>query len=172
MEIRKFYDSDIRQIVSLFYETVHSVNKQDYSQEQLDAWAPKDEEELKLKTWKESMSYNVTYVAEINAEIVGFSDMTQDGHIDRLYIHKNFQGQGIASALVNNLEAEARRLGLIEMGTEASITAKLFFECLGYRITQSQIVERRGVKLVNFKMTKQLFELTGIDSETNSSLTL
>jgi putative acetyltransferase len=161
MEIRRYHDSDISQIVSLFYETVHSVNKQDYSQEQLDAWAPKDEETLKLKTWKDSMSHNITYVAEINGEIVGFSDMTQDGHLDRMYIHKDYQGQGIASALVNNLESEAKRLGLIEMDTEASITAKPFFERHGYRITQSQIVERRGVKLVNFKMIKNLLDSPG-----------
>lgn len=35
-EIRKFRLSDIEQIVTLFYETVHSVNKKDYSQLQLD----------------------------------------------------------------------------------------------------------------------------------------
>jgi putative acetyltransferase len=156
MDIRKFTDSDINQIVSLFYETVHSVNKRDYSQEQIDAWAPKDEETLKLNTWKDSMSQNVTYVAEIEGEIVGFSDMTHYGHLDRLYIHKDFQGQGIASALVNTLESEARGLGLIEMDTEASITAKPFFERQGYRIIQSQVVERRSVKLINFKMVKNL----------------
>lgn len=39
MEIRKFHGSDISQIVMLFYETVHFVNKKDYTQEQLDAWA-------------------------------------------------------------------------------------------------------------------------------------
>ncbi|MDF2653201.1 MAG: acetyltransferase [Paenibacillus sp.] len=157
MEIRSFTDSDINQIVSLFYETVHSVNKRDYSQEQLNAWAPKDEEKLKLNTWKESLSHNVTYVAEIEGKIVGFSDMTPFGHLDRLYIHKDYQGQGIASALVNKLESEARGLGLIEIDAEASITAKPFFERQGYRIIQSQVVERRGVKLVNFKMVKNLF---------------
>ncbi|OPH52009.1 acetyltransferase [Paenibacillus ferrarius] len=156
MDIRKFRDTDINQIVSLFYETVHSVNKRDYSQEQLDAWAPKDEVTLKLNTWKDSLSHNVTYVAEIEGEIVGFSDITQYGHLDRLFIHKDYQGQGIASALVNMLEFEARGLGLIEIDTEASITAKPFFERHGYRMIQSQVVERKGVKLVNFKMVKNL----------------
>lgn len=156
MEIRKFHASDISQIVSLFYETVHSINKQDYSKEQLDAWAPKDEEIIKLKTWKESLGLNITYIAEIEGKIVGFSDMNQEGYLDRIYTHKDHQRQGIATALVNILESEARKLGLIEMGTEASITAKPFFEHHGYRISESQIVERRGVRLVNYKMIKQL----------------
>jgi putative acetyltransferase len=156
MEIRKFTDMDINQIVSLFYATVHSVNKRDYSEEQLAAWAPKDEEMLKLKTWKDAMSQNVAYVAEINGKVVGFSDMTKQGHLDRLYVHKDFQGQGIASSLVSTLESEARKLGLIEVDTEASITAKPFFERQGYRVMQRQVVERRGVELVNFKMVKNL----------------
>ncbi|MNI01098.1 putative N-acetyltransferase YafP [compost metagenome] len=156
MELRKFQDADINQVVTLFYQTVHSVNKQDYSQEQLDAWAPKDEEILKRKTWKESMNLNITYIAEMNGNIVGFSDMTQDGYLNRLYIHKDYQRQGIASALVSKLESQARELGLVELVTEASITAKSFFESLGYRVILPQEVERKGIQLVNYKMTKQL----------------
>ncbi|MBT2288722.1 GNAT family N-acetyltransferase [Paenibacillus albidus] len=151
MEIRKFKDTDINPIVSLFYDTVHTVNKRDYSQEQLNAWAPKEEEILKRETWKDSLSQNVTYVADIKGTLVGFSDLTPYGRLNRLYVHKDYQGQGIAAALVNILEVEARGLGLLEVDTEASITAKPFFERLGYRIIQSQLVERKGVRLANWK---------------------
>lgn len=156
MKIRRFTDRDIPRMVTLFYETVHSVNKKDYTREQLDAWAPKEEEALKLNTWKDSLSRNLTYVAEIKGEIVGFSDMTQEGYLDRLFIHKDFQRQGIAAALVNTLEVEARRLGLIEIETEASITAKPFFERVGYRVVQPQVIQRKGVQLINFRMVKVL----------------
>lgn len=156
MEIRRFRASDMKQIVSLFYETVHSVNKQDYSSDQLDAWAPREEEALKLKNWKSSFLQNITYVAEINGVMVGFTDMTTEGHLDRLYVHKDCQRQGIASALLNQLESEARALGLREMYTEASITAKPFFERQGYQIIQEQVVERKGISLVNFRMSKRL----------------
>ncbi len=156
MEIRRIRASDMKQIVSLFYETVHSVNKQDYSSDQLDAWAPREEEALKLKNWKSSFLQNITYVAEINGVMVGFTDMTTEGHLDRLYVHKDFQRQGIASTLLNQLESEARALGLREMYTEASITAKPFFERQGYQIIQEQVVERKGISLVNFRMSKRL----------------
>lgn len=156
MRIRGFQGSDIKQIVSLFYETVHSVNAVDYSTEQLNAWAPKNEIEDKLESWKKSLSNNVTFVAEINGEIVGFSDMTYNGYLDRLYTHKNFQGQGIAKTLVNKLEYVAREIGLSEISTDASVTAKPFFERCGYQIIKSQRVERKGITLVNFRMTKNL----------------
>lgn len=156
MEIRRFADSDIRSVVALFYETVHSINKRDYTKEQLDAWAPKDERQLKLESWRLSLSSNMAYVAVINGGIAGFADMSRNGHLDRLYVSKDFQGRGVASALVDRLEAEARALKLGEIDTEASITARPFFERRGYRVVQPQQVERRGVLIRNFKMKKRL----------------
>lgn len=91
MRIREFQGSDINQVVSLFYETVHSVNAVDYTIGQLNAWAPKNEIEAKLEMWNKSLSNNVTYVAEINGKIVGFSDMTRNGYLDRLYTHKDIR---------------------------------------------------------------------------------
>lgn len=64
MEIIKFKETDTKEIISLFYETVHSVNSKDYSQVQLDAWAPRDEKESKMNSWKESLSQNITFVAK------------------------------------------------------------------------------------------------------------
>ncbi|WP_342562366.1 GNAT family N-acetyltransferase [Paenibacillus sp. FSL R7-0345] len=156
MIIRTFTEQDTTQIVALFYGTVHSINKRDYSQEQLNAWAAYEDESLRLNTWKVALSQNLSYVAEINTEIAGFADMTQAGHLDRLFVHKDYQRQGVASALVSTLEAEARRLGLVEIDTEASITAKPFFEQSGYRVVRRQTVERRGVQLENFVMVKRL----------------
>lgn len=156
MKIIKYKETDIKEIVSLFYETVHSVNSKDYSQLELDAWAPKEEKEFKMKSWQESLGKNITFVAKINNKIVGFSDITQNGYLNRLYVHKDYQGKGIATALVDILEVEAKKLNLLEIDTEASITAKPFFEQRGYKIVCSQTVERKGVKLTNFKIKKRI----------------
>jgi len=156
MNIAKFEEADIEEIVSLFYETVHSVNVKDYSQIELDAWAPKEEKQSKIDAWKISLDQNISFVAKVNDKVVGFSDMTHSGHLDRLYIHKDYQGQGIATALVDKHEDEAKKLNLFKIDTDASITAKQFFEHRGYNTICSQIVEREGVKLINFKMIKKI----------------
>ncbi|MFD2046064.1 GNAT family N-acetyltransferase [Ornithinibacillus salinisoli] len=156
MKIIKYKESDIEEIVSLFYETIHSVNLKEYTQSELDAWAPRDEKKSKMKSWKESLRQNITYVAKINDKLVGFSDLTQNGHLDRLFVHKDYQGQGIATALVDILESEAKKLKLLEIDTEASITAKTFFEHRGYKVVCAQTVVRKGVKLNNFKMIKEI----------------
>lgn len=152
----KFKETDIEEIVSLFYETVHSINLKDYSQKQLDVWATKEEKEPKINSWKVTLGQNITFVAKINDKVVGFSDLTYEGYLDRLYIHKDFQSQGIASALVDMIESEAKKLNLLVIETDSSITAKPFFEHKGYKIVRSQTVERKGVKLINFKMIKKL----------------
>lgn len=156
MEIRAFVPSDTNEIVSLFYETVHCINKKDYTQEQIAAWAPYDEKQLKLRSWSSSLYYNITYVALIDGVIVGFSDMTREGYLDRLYVHKDYQRQGIASALIKTIEAEAVKRGGTELITDASITARAFFESFGYEVAQLQKVKRKGVELINFKMRKRL----------------
>lgn len=156
MEMIKYKESDTEEIVSLFYETIHFINCKDYTQSEIDAWAPKDEKEAKVKTWKVSLGQNITYIAKVNGKIVGFSDLSHSGYLNRLFVHKDYQRQGIATALVDVLESKADKLNLLEINTEASITSKPFFEHRGYKVVCSQTVERKGVKLTNYKMIKKI----------------
>ncbi|MCY4780523.1 hypothetical protein ORI89_12745 [Sphingobacterium sp. UT-1RO-CII-1] len=39
MEIRKYQSNDIKEIARLLYETIYTINKKDYSKEQLSVWA-------------------------------------------------------------------------------------------------------------------------------------
>ena len=50
MFIRKYISSDCEQLAELFYQTVHTVNAKDYSQEQLDVWATGN---VDLCVWKQ-----------------------------------------------------------------------------------------------------------------------
>jgi len=77
--------------------------------------------------------------------------MDNTGYLDRLYIHKDYQGQGIATALCNRLEAD---FPAGPVTTHAFITAKPFFESRGYRVIKEQQVERKGVILTNYVMKK------------------
>lgn len=156
MKLVKFNIKDIDAIVTLFYDTVHTVNAKDYSTDQLEAWAPPGEKSMKMATWRDALGQNITYVAKINHQVVGFSDLTHQGHLDRLYVHKDYQGQGIATALMDQLEEQAKSLALFKIETDASITAKPFFERRGYEVVRLQRIERKGVVLSNYKMLKSL----------------
>ena len=149
MQLREYIPSDCAQLAELFYQTIHNVNARDYAQEQLDAWASG---EVDLKAWDASFRAHGTIIAVENGKIIGFGDMDETGYLDRLYVHKDYQGQGIASAICDELERFA--VGKT-FTTHASITAKPFFQHRGYRVVCKQEVIRRGVALTNFIMEKQ-----------------
>ena len=50
MEIRKYQAEDLEEIVQLFYETIQTVNRKDYSQEQVEVWSNRCENLRKNKT--------------------------------------------------------------------------------------------------------------------------
>ncbi|KAA0955421.1 GNAT family N-acetyltransferase [Sporosarcina sp. ANT_H38] len=154
MNITQFNKKDTEEIVHLFYDTVHTINAKDYSKEQLDAWVHSADLDSKIESWSKSLNENVTYVAKINNKIVGFGDLTNDGVLDRLYVHKNYQRKGIASALLQKLELEALKLHKQGILTYASVTAKPFFESHGYTLISTNHVERKGITLTNFVMKK------------------
>ena len=150
MFFRIYQPSDCREIMNLFYNTVHTVNAGDYSPEQINAWAPRDLDE---RQWDNSLREHYTVVAVENNEIIGFGDINRTGCLDRLYVHTSHQGEGVATAICDRLEHYAE--GTVT--TQASITARPFFESRGYRVVRQQTVERKGVKMTNFVMKKSGF---------------
>lgn len=149
MFLRMYNTSDCEFLAELFYQTVHNVNAKDYTKEQLDVWATGN---VDLNEWNKSFLENFTTVAIKNEIIVGFGDVDKTGYLDRLFVHKNYQRQGIASAICDELE---QRVNVNKIITHASITAKTFFEQRGYRIIKEQQVIRNGIPLTNYVMEKQ-----------------
>lgn len=150
MEIRQYKSIDLEQIARLFYETVHAVNINDYTEEQVNVWATGY---VDLEEWDSSFRKHLTYVVTENDLIVGFGDIDETGYLDRLYVHKDFQRRGIATAICNRLESET---GAECVSVHASVTAKPFFEKRGYKIVKQQEVERQCVLLTNYIMEKNL----------------
>lgn len=150
MRIRKYEPSDLEPLARLFYETVHAVNRKDYTARQLEAWAPGN---VDLDAWNTSFRGHLAYVATINGLIAGFGDIDGTGYLDRLFVHKDFQRRGVAAALCGRLESEA---GAKCITVRSSVTARPFFEKRGNEIIKAQEVERRGVWLKTFMMMKSL----------------
>lgn len=148
MYIRGYIESDCVQLAKLFYDTVHFINKKDYTKNQLDAWASGN---VDIEKWNKSFLEHYTLVAIKDDIIVGFGDIDSTGYLDRLYVHKNYQGVGIATALCDKLE---KAFNVKNITTYSSITAKPFFEKQGYKVIKEQEVERMGINLINYIMEK------------------
>ena len=68
-----------------------------------------------------------------------------------LYVHSDYQGKGIATAICNQLESAVQE----NIVTHASVTARPFFEKRGYKVIKEQQVERQKIFLTNFVMIKE-----------------
>lgn len=142
--IRRYEPADCRYLAELFYQTVHTVNAKDYSKEQLDAWASGS---VDMDEWNRTLSEHLTVVAVEDDRIVGFGDIDKTGYLDRLYVHMDYQHQGIATAVCNVLEGSVQT---DKITVHASITAKPFFLSRGYVVRKEQQVLRKGIYLKNY----------------------
>lgn len=153
MNVRMYRSEDCKEIVELFYNTVHSVNAKDYNKAQLDAWAPKD---INISKWDKSLLEHYSIVIEDNSIIIGFGDLDINGYFDRLYVHRDYQWAYVATRILNEIEKYAQENEIKVITTHSSITAKPFFEKQGYKVVKEQVVERKGQILKNFIMEKTL----------------
>ena len=148
MIIRQYQQSDCKELTELFYNTVHTVNAKDYTKEQLNVWATG---QVDLEKWDLSLQEHYSVVAVENNVIVGFGDIDKTGYLDRLFVHADHQGKGIATAICDRLEQFVKK----NVTTHASITARPFFEKRGYKVVKEQQVERQGIFLTNYVMVKE-----------------
>lgn len=147
--VRPYDSNDGLQVGQMIYDTVHTINGRDYSQEQVNAWVPDPSTYANVQE-----SY--AFVADKEGTILAFGNLTSEGYLHRFYVHRDFQNQGIGNQLLKTLENKAKNLGLKEIFTEASITALPFFLKKGYLIREKQTKVLRGVSFINYKMFKNL----------------
>ena len=151
MELRRFEAGDLPAVRELFRQSIQTVCRGDYTPAELSAWAGRAG-----NITAEHLLACYTLVAEEEGHLLGFSNLEPGGHLDCLYTAAESQRRGVAAALCDALEAEARRQGEKLLRVEASRTARGFFERRGYRVQAAQLVPVDGEQLENFRMQKPL----------------
>lgn len=147
--------NDAADTLSIFLAAVTETAVGDYSPEQIQAWArPEDRE---LSTWHAAMQRRNSYVATVNNEPAGFSDVDPQGYIDMMFVAPRFLRLGVARHLLAHVEAQARAGLLAELSANVSITARPFFERFGFVVQAEQHPALGGVRLTNYAMKKNLF---------------
>lgn len=152
--IRVAQPSDLTEVIELYRNTVLSVNRHDYSQAEVEDWASCGDDRTKV----EEMMKTHYFIVAVNQEsvIVGFSSITPQGYLHSMFIHKNFQGEGIATMLLKEIERYAAEVGIQRISSEVSLTARPFFERKGYTVEVEQKRKANQLSLTNFWMAKGL----------------
>ncbi|MFQ8705709.1 MAG: GNAT family N-acetyltransferase [Thomasclavelia sp.] len=149
MKFREYQSSDLKEICELFYETITTINKYDYNNDQIKVWSNRRDILLQQDNFFKLL---YTIVAIENDKIVGYGNINKNGYLDHLYVHKDYQGRHIATLLCDKLENYYKEVK--ELTVHASISAKPFFEKRGYKVIKERTVQLDGINIKNYLMKK------------------
>lgn len=152
--IRAYVQSDAADTLTVFTEAIVKTASADYTVEQIRAWAKPGQRDL--PSWHAAMDSRGTVIAQIDAQLAGFSDCDPTGHIDMMFVSPKYLRRGVAGQLLKFVEHRARSAGLAELTSDVSITARPFFERYGFEVIAEQRPIKAGVELTNYKMRKAL----------------
>ena len=147
--IRIFKHGDHMAIARIFTSAIHEIASEAYTPEQCEAWCAK---EVNYAHWRNRCELKRPFVAVVGGQIAGFVELDPDGHIDCAYINPKFRRKGIMSALVRHAVDTCFSCDIVRLHVDASICAKPMIEKLGFTLIRENIVNLRGVELLNYKM--------------------
>lgn len=151
LKIRRAFPDDLGEMQKLFSATITSVCVKDYSPEQIQVWVSSIENKDR---WLDKIASQFCLIAECDQKMVGFGSLNKGSYVDLMYVHKDYQGQGVARLILGELEREAARCNVREITSDVSITARPFFEKNGFAVVKENINMLRGVAINNFQMMK------------------
>lgn len=144
---------DYKELQQLFVDTISSVCSKDYNAQQIKVWTESVENEQR---WLNILTRQYVIVALRKNRIAGFCSLDNGDYIDLLYVHIDYQRQGIATKLYSFIENEARVNNTTIIDADVSKTAKSFFEKMGFETMEEKKVLQKGVEMINYKMKKVL----------------
>lgn len=149
--VRKYRKPDLEAVVALFGRSVRQIAGRDYTEQQIAVWAP---EQPDLEAWADRLGSGTVFVAQEGERMAGFARLDEGGNIDLLYVDPAYERRGVAKRLVEELTEIAKQRGVRRLHADVSVTARPFFEAQGFELVESQLVERRGVVLKNYRMVR------------------
>ena len=153
IELRAFQPGDEPALRAVFESAIHGTARRDYSQLQVDTWAPRDHDP---GAWALRVQGIQPFVALLDGRVAGYADVQASGYVDHFYVAAEAGGRGVGGALMRRILARADELGLGELTSHVSITAQPFFARFGFEVVEHRVVDVRGVEMRNAAMRKAL----------------
>ena len=151
--LRPFLAEDASALAQIFQAAIMELTGDDYSETQQEAWASAADD---LTDFAAKLGGQLTLVATLDTEPVGFASLVGKDRIDMLYVHPDAAGQGAAATLADALEKLAAARGAEKLNVDASDTARGFFEKRGYVAQSRNSISIGDEWLANTTLSKQL----------------
>lgn len=150
---RPYTPEDAEALAGLYRAAVRATGPSAYSREQVEAWASYPED---LEVFRASLIEGLTIVCEMGGDPAAFGHMQHDGHVHLLYTHPRFARRGLAAALLQRFEDQARAWGCTALTTVASRISRPIFQRAGYALVETETAHRQGIAFERFQMRKAL----------------
>jgi putative acetyltransferase len=153
LALRPYLPADTALLAEIFRASVEELTAEDYDDAQREVWAAAADDEA---AFAERLAQGLTLIATLGGSVVGFVSLKGSDEIDLLYVHPAVAGQGIGAMLMDAVEKLAASRGTLRLVTDASDSARGFFERRGYVAQRRNTVSCGGEWLANTTMEKRL----------------
>lgn len=142
--IRPYAPGDAESTLRIFERAIGVTARARYTDDQVAAWLGGTRD---LARWADDRQRLRTFIAEIDGVVAGFTDLSDAGYVDRLFVDPEFGRRGIGAALLAHVVAEADGLGIRSLSTHASLVAEPVFAAAGFTVSYRETVEKDGQRL-------------------------
>jgi GNAT superfamily N-acetyltransferase len=156
VHFRRAEPDDAEAMLDIKRIAIEELEHWQYSPEQVEAWKPEDSY---LDSFEAAIGHErfIVHVAEVDEEIVGYGALNaMDDRVDALYVHPDFHGRGIATALLKQLELSAEFQEVERLDIMAAVNAVPFYESAGYWELEDEETTIEDVDMKFVRMRKQL----------------
>jgi putative acetyltransferase len=151
--LRPFLSTDAPLLAEIFRASIAELAAEDYTAAQQEAWAAAAGDE---DAFTARLAGELTLVATIDGEPVGFAALKGAEEIDLLYVHPAVAGRGVGAMLCEALERLAAGRGAAKLMADASDNALGFFTHRGFVAERRNTVPRHGEWIANTTVRKPL----------------
>ncbi|MFS0853421.1 GNAT family N-acetyltransferase [Microbacterium sp. 179-I 3D4 NHS] len=151
--MRPFLAEDGARTLDIFERAIGITARSRYSEAQVSAWLHGRPD---AAHWTADRLAAGTRVAVLEGTVVGFTDLRDDGYIDRLFVDPDNGRRGVGATLLRDVRAVAANRGIATLSTHASLVARPVFERAGFRVSSEEVIEKEGEALRRFFMTAEV----------------
>lgn len=152
MKIREYNFDDYEVCKRIIKHSTAQINEK-YSDEELEHLEEVIPEMVADFTEKEGFNF---YVAEKNDEVVGVAGYHSKGKISGVFIHPDYQREGIGKKLMKELGRKPSKEGIQSLEVSSSLTAEKFYKKFGFQKLRKKDSDIEGKDIPVYKMEKKL----------------
>jgi N-acetylglutamate synthase-like GNAT family acetyltransferase len=151
MEVRNFEPEDAEKLSQLIVQNLQQVLIEDYPNEAIEALMPFFTPEKLI----EDSKHQFMLVGMLGNDVVGIASLDDD-RVRNVFVDVARHRRGIGKKLMTAIEAYAQEQHLKKIYLMAAISARGFYEKLGYKIVKRFDRDLNGIPIPEIQMEKAL----------------